>query len=159
MLRARAGPTVSDVNYERKDVDMTLSRQDITGIGLVAAALTAVALAAANFVGTESSDNGGGLEYALTLGGSLVIALALFGWVIPRSDRPARIGLVVGVIGVLSLAAYWSGLPYVLGPAAIALGLLGRARAESRTPGTIAVVLGVLTTIAGIAAVVADQAM
>jgi hypothetical protein len=37
------------------------------------------------------------------------------------------------------------------------LGLLGRARAQTRTPGTIAVVLGSLTTIAAIAALVLDQ--
>jgi hypothetical protein len=47
----------------------------------------------------------------------------------------------------------------VLGPAAIVLGLLGRARAGQRTPGTVAVVLGVLTTAAAIAAVVLDQAL
>jgi hypothetical protein len=138
---------------------MTLTRQNIMGIGLAAAVLTAVALAAANFVGTEPGANGGGIEYAVTLGGSLILALAIFGWVIPRSEHPARAGLVTGVIGVLSLAAFWSGLPYVLGPAAIALGLLGRARMETRTQGAVAVVLGALATVGGLAALVADQAM
>jgi hypothetical protein len=52
---------------------------------------------------------------------------------------------------------FWSGLPYVLGPAAIVLGLLGRARAGSRTSGTVAVVLGVLATVGGVAAVLIDQ--
>jgi hypothetical protein len=136
---------------------MILSRQNITGIGLAAAALTAVALAAANFIGT--SDNGGVPEYALTLGGSLLLAVVLFGWVIPRSDRPARAGLIVSLLAILSLAAFWSGLPYVLGPAAIVLGLLGRARPESRKQGTIAVGLGALATIAALAAVVLDQTM
>jgi hypothetical protein len=137
---------------------MTLSRQSITGIGLAAACLTAIALAAANFIGTDSS-NGGPAEYAVTLGGSLLLAVALFGWVIPRSDRPGRAGLVTGVISVLSLAAFWSGLPYVLGPAAVALGLLGRARPESRAQGTLAVALGSLATVAGLVAVVLDQTM
>jgi len=119
--------------------------------------LTAVALAVANFVG--SGDNGGGTEYALTLGGSLLLALALFGWVIPRTDRPARTGLIVGLLATLSLAAFWSGLPYVLGPAAIVLGLLGRTTSKSGAQGTIAVVLGVVATIAGLAAIVLDQTM
>ncbi len=136
---------------------MTLSRQNVFGAGIGAAALTAAALAVANFVGTEPGDNGGGVEYAITLGGSLLLAIALFGWVIPRIDRPARAGLVVGLLGLLSLAAFWSGLPYVLGPAAIVLGLAGRARAGSRTPATIAVVLGSLTTLAAIAAIVLDK--
>jgi len=136
---------------------MTLSRQDITGIGVAAAALSAIALAAANFVGT--GDNGGGAEYAVTLGGSLLLALALFGWVIPRTDRPARTGLIVGLLAMLSLAAFWSGLPYVLGPAAIVLGLLGRTASKTGAQGTIAVVLGVVATIAGLAAIVLDQTM
>jgi hypothetical protein len=137
---------------------MTLSRQQIMGSGFVAAALTAVALAAANFMSTES-ENGGGIEYAVTLGGSIVLALVLFGWLIPRAERPGRAGLVTGLIGVLSLAAFWSGAPYVLGPAAVVLGLVARSRESERGQGTAAVVLGALVTIAGIAAVVVDQAL
>jgi hypothetical protein len=137
---------------------MTLSRQHIMVSGLVAAALTALALAAANFLSTEN-ENGGGIEYAVTLGGSIAVALLVFGWMIPRIGRPGRAGLVTGLIGVLSLAAFWTGLPYVLGPAAVVLGLLGRARAGERVQGTVAVVLGALVTVAGIAAVVIDQAL
>jgi hypothetical protein len=136
---------------------MLLTRQTITGFGLVAAALTAVALAVANFVGTEAGENGGPAEYVVTLGFSLAIAIALFGWVIPRSERPGRAGLVVGILAALSIAAFWSGLPYVLGPAAVALGLLGRGRGETGT-GSVAVVLGSLATLGAIAAVVVDQA-
>jgi hypothetical protein len=137
---------------------MILSRQTIAGVGIAAAALTAVVLAVANFVGTDAGDNGGGAEYAATLGLSLVIAIALFGWVIPRSERPGRAGLVVGVLAALSIAAFWSGLPYVLGPAAVAFGLLGRARGETGT-GTVAVALGSLATLAAVVAVVVDQAV
>ena len=73
--------------------------------------------------------------------------------------RPARTGLIVGLLAMLSLAAFWSGLPYVLGPAAIVLGLLGRTTSKSGAQGTIAVVLGVVATIAGLAAIVLDQTM
>jgi hypothetical protein len=138
---------------------MTLSRQQIMLSGLVAAALTAVALAAANFISTETSDNGGGMEYAVTLGGSIVLAFVLFGWLIPRTERPGRAGLATGLIGVLSLAAYWSGAPYVLGPAAVVLGLVARSRESERGQGTAAVVLGTLVTVAATAAVVVDQAL
>jgi hypothetical protein len=138
---------------------MTLSRQQIMVSGLAAAALTAVALAAANFLSTETSENGGGVEYAVTLGGSIVLALVLFGWLIPRTERPGRAGLVTGVIGVLSLAAFWSGAPFVLGPAAVVLGLAARSRESERGQGTAAVVLGGLVTVAAIAAVVADQVL
>ena len=138
---------------------MTLSRTDIFRIGIVAAVLTAVALAAANFVGDEPDGNGGGAEYAVTLAGSLLLAVALFGWVIPRAKHPARTGLIVGLLGVLALAAFWSGLPFVLGPAAIALGLLGRGATGARGQGTIAVALGALATLGALAAVILDQTM
>ena len=134
---------------------MTLSRQTIAGFGIGAAILAAAALAAANFTGT--GENGGGAAYAITLAVSLLVAVGLFGWVIPRTTRPARTGLVVGVLALLSIAAFWTGLPYVLGPAAVVLGQLGRARSETRMPATIAIALGVLATAGGIAAVVLDQ--
>jgi hypothetical protein len=135
---------------------MTLSRQSIVGIGVSAGVLTALALAAANFLGTEPGESGGGAEYVVTLGASLLVAVALFGWVIPRAERPGRSGLVVGLIALLSLAAFWSGLPMVLGPGAAVLGLLGRDRGEGATA-TAAVVLGSFATLAAIAAVIADQ--
>jgi hypothetical protein len=135
---------------------MTLTRQTILGAGVAAALLAAIALAAANFAG--GGENGGGPEYAVTLGASLLVALWLFGRAIPRSDRPAQTGLVVGVIAVLSIAAYWTGLPYVLGPAAVVLGLLGRARTGSRTPALVAIGLGALATAGAVAAVIVDGA-
>jgi hypothetical protein len=133
---------------------VTFERQTIQLAGLAAAALTAVLLAVANFTG--STENGGGVEYAVTLGFSLAVAAALFGLAIPRVERPARAGLIAGVLAVLSVAVFWSGLPYVLGPAAIVLGLLGRARAE-RAAGAVAIALGALATLGGIAALLADQ--
>jgi hypothetical protein len=138
---------------------MTLSRQAIHGAGMLAVALAAAALAVANFVSTEPGENGGGVAYTVTLGISLIVAAGVFGWAIPRSERPAHVGLVVGAIGLLSVAAFWSGLPYVLGPAAVVLGLLGRTRQGQRRAGSVAVVLGALTTAAAIAAVVLDQAL
>jgi hypothetical protein len=136
---------------------MTRSRLNLPAIGVGAAALTAAALAVANFGG--DGGNGGPGPYAITLVLSLAVAAALFGWAITRIDRPGRAGVIAGAVGVLSLAAFWSGLPYVLGPAAVALGLLGRSRAAERTAGTTAVVLGSLATIGGIAALIADRAL
>ena len=135
---------------------MTLTRQNVIAIGIAAAALAVLALAGANFLGGED-ENGGVGPYAVTLATSLAIAAALFGWAIPRVERPARAGLVAGAFALLSLPVYWVGLPYVLGPAAIALGLLGRARSESTGTATAAVILGALATVAAVAAVVLDQ--
>lgn len=135
---------------------MILSRQNLITAGVATAILTAVALSAANFAG--GGENGGAGPYALTLIASLVVATILFGWAIPRIERPARAGLVVGVLGVLSIAAYWTGLPYVLGPAALVLGLLGRGRPDGNGVAVVAVVLGALATVGAIAAVIVDQA-
>lgn len=134
---------------------MTMSRQNLFGAA-VAAVLAAAALAAANFAGDD--ENGGVGPYALTLIVSLALAAILFGWAIPRIERPARAGLVAGVIAVLSIAVFWTGLPYVLGPAAVVLGLLGRTRLEGRGGATVAVALGALATVGGVVAVIADQA-
>ena len=137
---------------------MTLSRQNILGIGVAAVILAALALSGANFFG-EEGENGGLGAYVSMLAVSIAIAVTVFGWAIPRTDRPARGGLVAGALAVLSLPVYWTGIPYVLGPAAIALGLLGRARPDSRVAATTAVVLGALATAAGVAAVIVDQVL
>ncbi len=136
---------------------MTLDRMNIPMAGFAAAALTAIVLAAANFTG--DGDNGGAGPYAFTLVLSLAVAAILFGWAIPRIERPGRAGVIIGALALLSVAAFWVGLPFVLGPAAIVLGLLGRERPEARGAATIAIVLGVLATAGGVAAVVADQVL
>ena len=135
---------------------MTLSRQHVLGAGLFSAALTAAALAAANFAG--DGGNGGAGPYAVTLAVSLAIAAALFGWAIPRTERPARAGLVAAVFAVLSIPVFWSGLPFVLGPGAVVYGLLGRARGENVGAATAAVVLGALATVAAVVGLVWDAA-
>jgi hypothetical protein len=132
---------------------MTLSRQAVTAAGVAAAALAAVVLALANFV--AEGENGGIGPYLGTLAVSVAIAAVLFGWAIPRSERPGRAGLIAAGFALLSLPVFWTGLPYVLGPAAIVYGLAARARAD-RT-GTTAIVLGALATAAGVAAAVVDQ--
>ena len=133
---------------------MTFTRNTTLAIGFAASALTALLLAVANF---GAGENGGAGPYAVTLGVCLVVAAALFGWAIPRIERPGRAGAIVGVLAVLSIAAFWSGLPYVLGPAALVLGIAGRARPSSAAVSTVAIVLGALATAGGIAALVFDQ--
>lgn len=133
---------------------MTLSRQHVIVAGLFSAVLTAAALAAANFV--NEGENGGVGPYAVTLAISLAVAAAIFGWAIPRTERPARAGLIAGTFALLALPVFWSGLPYVLGPAAIVYGLLGRARADGGGAATVAVALGALATVAAVAGLVWD---
>ena len=58
----------------------------------------------------------------------LVVAVALFGGVVRRTSTPRRAGLVVAIVAVLSLPLVWIGLPFVVAPAGIALGLAGEGR-------------------------------
>jgi hypothetical protein len=133
-----------------------LSRQNILAVGAAAIGLAALALSVANFTG--DGDNGGLGPYVSMLAVSVVVASAVFGWAMPRSERPARDGIVVGALGLLALPVYWTGIPYVLGPAAIAFGLLGHARPQNKGAAVTAIVLGVLATVAGVAVVILDQA-
>jgi hypothetical protein len=133
-----------------------LSRQNILAVGAAAIGLAALALSVANFTG--DGDNGGLGAYVSMLAVSIAVAAAVFGWAMPRSERPARDGIVVGALGLLALPVYWTGIPYVLGPAAIAFGLLGHARPQKKGAAVAAIVLGVLATIAGVAVVILDQA-
>jgi hypothetical protein len=133
-----------------------LSRQNILAVGAAAIGLAALALSVANFTG--DGDNGGLGAYVSMLAVSIAVAAAVFGWAMPRSERPARDGIVVGALGLLALPVYWTGIPYVLGPAAIAFGLLGHARPQNKGAAVTAIVLGVLATVAGVAVVILDQA-
>ncbi len=65
----------------------------------------------------------------------------------PDGDqRIKRLGVVLGVLAVISLPAYWSGVPFALGVSAI---LAGRA-AGSEFPARTAVVLGALAVLGGV---------
>jgi hypothetical protein len=135
---------------------MTLTRQNVIGVGIGASILAALALAGANFLGADG-ENGGVGPYVGTLAVSILIAAAVFGWAIPRTERPARAGIIAGALALLSLPVFWTGIPYVLGPAAIVLGLLGRARPEGKGAAVVAIVLGALATAAAVAVVIVDQ--
>ena len=67
---------------------------------------------------------------AFLISALVVVALAavLFGRIVPRAADPGRTGFVVSLLSVLSLALIWLGAPFVVAPAAIALGLRGHGR-------------------------------
>ena len=135
---------------------MSLTRTTVQLVGVLAAALTAAALAVANFAG--DSENGGTWPYVVTLAACIVVAAVLFGWAIPRTEQPGRAGVIAGALAVLSLPVFWTGLPYVLGPAAIVFGLLGRTRPGGRGVATAAVILGLLATVAAAVGLIIDAA-
>jgi hypothetical protein len=121
-----------------------------TGIG-VAAGLFAVA--AMSYDHLVPGDPGG---FVIGSALSVVLAAALFGWLVPRSkttpERAAQIGLVCSVLAVIpGLALVWLGLPFVLAGSGIALGLVGR-EGERRGRATAAVLIGAGVLVLGAAA-------
>lgn len=92
-------------------------------IGPIAAAIAVGAIAVANFL-TEG-ENGGAGPFGVGAVVTLIVAALLFGRVVPRSKdgSAARVGLLLAALSVLTLVAFWSGLPQILAPAAIVLGL------------------------------------
>jgi hypothetical protein len=84
-----------------------------------------------------------------------VAALAVLGWAVPRAQRSTAMGWTGVVLAVLALAtmvAFWSGPPILAAGAA----LLGWAQRSSRR-GQIAVALGALALIADVAIYLGDR--
>lgn len=93
------------------------------------------ALAVDHLLGNDRDSDDGGLvdpgAFAITSVLSLLVAVLLFGVVVPRSaargpERAAGVALVLGVVSVVpGLVSLWIGIPFVVAGAAVALGLHG----------------------------------
>lgn len=81
----------------------------------------------------------------------VVVAAAVFGFLVPRAlSRPSAGGTALAlslVAAALTLPAYWSGLPLVLGAAGALLGYVGRNAATGSGKSIAAIVLGALAVI------------
>jgi len=125
----------------------TLHRiQDERLAGGLAMLLAIGALAFANF--SDSGDNGGAGPYAITLAACAIVAVVLFARVLPGTANPARASWILAALALVTCVVFWSGLPIVLGMAAVYSGL----RADQSVPaalGALAVVLGVVGCIVG----------
>jgi hypothetical protein len=93
--------------------------------------------------------------FLLSSGVSVALAATLFGWLVPRTkassaaaDLAAKRGFVCGLLGVPSFVLLWLGVPFVLGGAGIALGLLGFTGGRRRIA-TAAVVIGTIVVLLG----------
>lgn len=83
----------------------------------------------------------------------LAIGAALMFWLVPRerlvAARASRTALILGVLSILAGLVFWTGLPFAIGAAAIALGLSQReSSAEGRGMATAGVVLGGIAVLA-----------
>ena len=123
------------------DTTLTPIRDERTAGGL-AVLVAAAALAVANFGG--DGENGGTGPYLFGVGLVAVVALLLFGRVLPDVANPGRTGWILAALALASCVVFWSGLPFVLGFATAYCG----ARAGRAGP----VAAGLLVVVAAVVA-------
>lgn len=132
----------------------------IVGIAAVIAALASTAWG--TFSGSTLSESLG--EY-LVLAGSIGVAAAVIFVLVGRflrkgePARSARTGLITGVLGVVTVLVFWSGLPLLFGSAAVLAGSEARRTATggSRAAAITAMVVGALAVAGAVFAIVTDQ--
>ena len=107
-----------------------------------AMSLVVVATAVANFAG--NGDNGGPGPYAVGIVVCALVAALLFGRVLPSTADPARAGWILAALALVTLAVFWSGLPFVFG--------IGAAHAAARAERTAPAVLGLVAVVAAVVA-------
>ena len=67
----------------------------------------------------------------------------------PSGDnKPARRGLILSVLSLITVAVFWTGLPFALGVPALALAATGRARASQQGHGGQATTAAILAALA-----------
>ena len=120
----------------------TMSRiQDERLTGALALVLAIAGVAYANLA-TEG-ENGGTGPFIITAVVLLLLAALVFGRVVPNA-ADAKPAIWLAAIAAVSCVVFWTGLPMLLGVAAVAAG----ARAQS-TVGTVAAVVGALAAAVG----------
>lgn len=122
----------------------TMSRtmdERLTGAMALVIALAGVAWA--NF--GADGDNGGAGPFAVTAVVLVLVAALVYGRVLPGTQNPAKVAIWCAAIALVTGLVFWTGLPILLGIAAVAAG----ARSGS-TAGSVAAVIGGLVAIAGL---------
>lgn len=125
----------------------TLHRmQDERLAGGLAVLIAIGALAFANF--GDNGDNGGAGAYAVAVGLSAIVAAVLFARVLPAAANPARAGWILAALALATCVVFWTGLPFVLGMAAVYSGVRAGRNAPAAL-GALAVVLGFVGCVIG----------
>ncbi len=127
----------------------------VAGVAITTAIVTTVALLWANYVNTPWRDPGTewgidtdqGAVGLLLIAGFVALGVGVvYGVVVRRAlagdpARAARTAMILALVGVLTIVAFWTGLPIVLGSAAALLGMDARTRL-GHTPPTAAIAIG-----------------
>jgi hypothetical protein len=139
----------------------THSTPSLQRLLLVSLAALAVAGLFQNVIGNTERDNGDFGYFGVMLLVNAALGAWLFLRVIPRAieagpDVASRKGAIMGGLSIVSVAAFWIGIPFTMGSAAAVLGLEARKRGGGRLA-TVAVVLGVLAFLAATGVTIADE--
>jgi hypothetical protein len=123
----------------------------------------ALAIAVAAILGAWGTFGGDGNstgDYIFVLVIIGVLAAIVYGFVVPRAARGiwpmARTGLILSILGLLTVIVFWSGAPPIFAFAGLLLGYFAREREPSGLA-TGAILLGVTALIADVAIYIADQ--
>ena len=130
-----------------------MSRTEVMPVALVSVAVAA-GLAAWGTFGDSGDDHLG--EFLVVCAIIGVGALVVFGWAVPRfadSGAAAWTALVLAVLGFLSVAVFWSGLPPIFAAGGALLGWAARGRALAKA----AIVIGALALAADLVVYVTDM--
>lgn len=95
----------------------------------------------------ESGEPGGFSEYLIVIGIIAVATVVVFG-LVARGATPANAGrrsLALAVVGLLSIAVFWAGLPAVLAAGATACALVDRTSGRLGRMSQAAVAISVIT--------------
>lgn len=98
-------------------------------------------------------------EIAIVFTAIAVVSLATYGYLVPRALRrdPGATAVALGLAAlVLLLPAFWSGLPLVLGVAAMLLGRAGRTDGTRSGRSIAAIVLGAVAVVGYLAIYIWD---
>ncbi|HET6911060.1 MAG TPA: hypothetical protein VFH54_17155 [Mycobacteriales bacterium] len=97
-------------------------------------------------------ENGGVGPAIITAVGCLLVTAVLYGAVLPRTRRSNRTAVILGILAVLSLAAFWSGVTPVLAGAALAttsgVPVTSRGTRIAQAAGGVATIIALVVTIA-----------
>lgn len=138
----------------------TVSRSTLAA---ATALLIFVALAFAYVLDVTNNESGDSdvVGWLIVSAVSSLIAAALLVRFVPATEadpgtenKPARRGLILGVLSLVTVVAFWTGLPFALGVPALALAASGSARAPQQGHGGQATAATALAALAIVAAIV-----
>jgi hypothetical protein len=131
--------------------------QKATGPVAVAAVGLATAFALLGTYG-ETGDHGVG-DLLIVLAIVAIGAVAVFGFVVPRGlgrEAAGASALVLSILGLLTVAVFWTGLPPIPAAGGILLGWAGRNAVRGRMMCRAAIAIGSLALAADVAIVLGD---